>query len=152
MGSAHLPSVSPAGYHHLCLRSESNMPLTMPALFILLEMKDYVPDTWAGEEAGLSISIALPPVSLQTEGAGQGVLGWEGGASRCFPCQTHDALVPPDLTVALANPIKFFNAHDKKSVKLKEAMGGVPEVRVAGPPAPSPSVGRRGERALGPAS
>ncbi|XP_064148267.1 1-phosphatidylinositol 4,5-bisphosphate phosphodiesterase beta-2 isoform X3 [Loxodonta africana] len=29
-----------------------------------------------------------------------------------------------DLTVALTNPIKFFSAHDKKSVKLKEAMGG----------------------------
>ncbi|XP_053783818.1 1-phosphatidylinositol 4,5-bisphosphate phosphodiesterase beta-2 isoform X1 [Desmodus rotundus] len=68
-----------SGYHHLCLRSESNMPLTMPALFVFLEMKDYVPDTWA------------------------------------------------DLTVALANPIKFFSAHDKKSVKLKEAMGGLPE-------------------------
>ncbi|XP_075386861.1 1-phosphatidylinositol 4,5-bisphosphate phosphodiesterase beta-2 isoform X2 [Tenrec ecaudatus] len=69
-----------SGYHHLCLHSESNMPLTMPALFILLEMKDYVPDTWA------------------------------------------------DLTVALANPIKFFSAHDKKSVKLKDAMGeGLPE-------------------------
>ncbi|XP_047396995.1 1-phosphatidylinositol 4,5-bisphosphate phosphodiesterase beta-2 isoform X1 [Sciurus carolinensis] len=68
-----------SGYHHLCLHSESNMPLTMPALFVFLEMKDYVPDTWA------------------------------------------------DLTVALANPIKFFNAHDKKSVKLKEAMGGLPE-------------------------
>ncbi|XP_074222001.1 1-phosphatidylinositol 4,5-bisphosphate phosphodiesterase beta-2 [Camelus bactrianus] len=68
-----------SGYHHLCLHSESNMPLTMPALFVFLEMKDYVPDTWA------------------------------------------------DLTVALANPIKFFNAHDKKSVKLKEAMRGLPE-------------------------
>ncbi|KAB0344318.1 hypothetical protein FD754_021244 [Muntiacus muntjak] len=68
-----------SGYHHLCLHSESNMPLTMPALFVFLEMKDYVPDTWA------------------------------------------------DLTVALANPIKFFSAHDKKSVKLKEAMGGQPE-------------------------
>ncbi|XP_036120832.1 1-phosphatidylinositol 4,5-bisphosphate phosphodiesterase beta-2 [Molossus molossus] len=68
-----------SGYHHLCLHSESNMPLTLPALFVLLEMKDYVPDTWA------------------------------------------------DLTVALANPIKFFSAHDKKSVKLKEAMGGLPE-------------------------
>ncbi|XP_019500399.1 PREDICTED: LOW QUALITY PROTEIN: 1-phosphatidylinositol 4,5-bisphosphate phosphodiesterase beta-2 [Hipposideros armiger] len=67
------------GYHHLCLHSESNMPLTMPSLLVLLEMKDYVPDTWA------------------------------------------------DLTVALANPIKFFNAHDKKSVKLKEAMGSLPE-------------------------
>uniref|UniRef100_A0A7N5K620 Phosphoinositide phospholipase C n=1 Tax=Ailuropoda melanoleuca TaxID=9646 RepID=A0A7N5K620_AILME len=72
-----------SGYHHLCLHSESNMPLTMPALFVFLEMKDYVPDTWA------------------------------------------------DLTVALANPIKFFSAHDKKSVKLKEAMGGLPEVCVA---------------------
>ncbi|KAM9201792.1 1-phosphatidylinositol 4,5-bisphosphate phosphodiesterase beta-2 isoform 4-T4 [Dugong dugon] len=65
-----------SGYHHLCLHSESNMPLTMPALFVFLEMKDYVPDTWA------------------------------------------------DLTVALVNPIKFFSAHDKKSMKLKEAMGG----------------------------
>ncbi|XP_014636051.1 PREDICTED: 1-phosphatidylinositol 4,5-bisphosphate phosphodiesterase beta-2 isoform X2 [Ceratotherium simum simum] len=37
-----------SGYHHLCLHSESNMPLTMPALFVFLEMKDYVPDTWAG--------------------------------------------------------------------------------------------------------
>ncbi|XP_077736732.1 1-phosphatidylinositol 4,5-bisphosphate phosphodiesterase beta-2 isoform X3 [Canis aureus] len=68
-----------SGYHHLCLHSESNMPLTMPALFVFLEMKDYVPDTWA------------------------------------------------DLTVALANPIKFFSAHDKKSMKLKEAMGALPE-------------------------
>ncbi|XP_049469280.1 1-phosphatidylinositol 4,5-bisphosphate phosphodiesterase beta-2 isoform X4 [Panthera uncia] len=68
-----------SGYHHLCLHSESNMALTMPALFVFLEMKDYVPDTWA------------------------------------------------DLTVALANPIKFFSAHDKKSVKLKEAIGVLPE-------------------------
>nr|XP_034351118.1 1-phosphatidylinositol 4,5-bisphosphate phosphodiesterase beta-2 isoform X2 [Arvicanthis niloticus] len=68
-----------SGYHHLCLRSESNMPLTMPALFVFLEMKDYVPDTWA------------------------------------------------DLTVALANPIKYFNAHDKKSVKFKEVTGSLPE-------------------------
>nr|XP_048315523.1 1-phosphatidylinositol 4,5-bisphosphate phosphodiesterase beta-2 isoform X2 [Myodes glareolus] len=68
-----------SGYHHLCLRSESNMPLTMPALFVFLEMKDYVPDTWA------------------------------------------------DLTVALANPIKYFNAQDKKSMKLKEVTGSLPE-------------------------
>uniref|UniRef100_A0A8C6QG13 1-phosphatidylinositol 4,5-bisphosphate phosphodiesterase n=1 Tax=Nannospalax galili TaxID=1026970 RepID=A0A8C6QG13_NANGA len=66
-----------SGYHHLCLRSESNIPLTMPALFVFLEMKDYIPDTWA------------------------------------------------DLTVALANPIKYFSAHDKKSVKLKEATGSL---------------------------
>ncbi|XP_009427079.1 1-phosphatidylinositol 4,5-bisphosphate phosphodiesterase beta-2 isoform X7 [Pan troglodytes] len=88
-----------SGYHHLCLHSESNMPLTMPALFIFLEMKDYIPGAWA------------------------------------------------DLTVALANPIKFFSAHDTKSVKLKEAMGGLPEVCVActaarGSPEISPIYGR----------
>uniref|UniRef100_A0A8C3PV52 Phosphoinositide phospholipase C n=1 Tax=Chrysolophus pictus TaxID=9089 RepID=A0A8C3PV52_CHRPC len=37
-----------SGYHHVCLRSESNMPLTMPSLFVYLEVKDYVPDAWAG--------------------------------------------------------------------------------------------------------
>uniref|UniRef100_A0A452DUZ2 1-phosphatidylinositol 4,5-bisphosphate phosphodiesterase n=1 Tax=Capra hircus TaxID=9925 RepID=A0A452DUZ2_CAPHI len=76
-----------SGYHHLCLHNESNMPLTMPALFVFLEMKDYVPDTWA------------------------------------------------DLTVALANPIKFFSAHDKKAVKLKEGpfpLGNHPASQVNG--------------------
>ncbi|NXB30441.1 PLCB2 phosphodiesterase, partial [Eulacestoma nigropectus] len=63
------------GYHHVCLRSESNMPLTMPALFVFLEIKDYVPDAWA------------------------------------------------DLTIALTNPIKFFNLQDKRLVKLKDASG-----------------------------
>ncbi|NXA57847.1 PLCB2 phosphodiesterase, partial [Mohoua ochrocephala] len=65
------------GYHHVCLRSESNMPLTMPALFVFLEIKDYVPDAWA------------------------------------------------DLTIALTNPIKFFNLQDKRLVRLKDASGEV---------------------------
>uniref|UniRef100_A0A8C3UTU4 Phosphoinositide phospholipase C n=1 Tax=Catharus ustulatus TaxID=91951 RepID=A0A8C3UTU4_CATUS len=65
------------GYHHVCLRSESNMPLTMPALFVFLEIKDYVPDAWA------------------------------------------------DLTIALSNPIKFFNLQDKRLVKLKDSSGEV---------------------------
>ncbi|XP_053139090.1 1-phosphatidylinositol 4,5-bisphosphate phosphodiesterase beta-2 isoform X2 [Hemicordylus capensis] len=60
------------GYQHICLRSESNMPLTMPSLFVYVEIKDYIPDSWA------------------------------------------------DLTMALSNPIKFFNAHDKKSPKNQE--------------------------------
>ncbi|KAM4690404.1 1-phosphatidylinositol 4,5-bisphosphate phosphodiesterase beta-2 [Rhinophrynus dorsalis] len=60
-----------SGYHHICLRSESNMPLTMPSLFVYVEVKDYVPDTWA------------------------------------------------DLSHALSNPIKFFNASEAKSIKVK---------------------------------
>ncbi|NXI36856.1 PLCB2 phosphodiesterase, partial [Galbula dea] len=42
------------GYHHICLRSESNMPLTMPSLFVYLEIKDYVPDAWADLTIALS--------------------------------------------------------------------------------------------------
>ncbi|XP_009970832.3 1-phosphatidylinositol 4,5-bisphosphate phosphodiesterase beta-2 [Tyto alba] len=42
------------GYHHVCLRSESNMPLTMPSLFVYLEIKDYVPDAWADLTIALS--------------------------------------------------------------------------------------------------
>ncbi|KAM9147969.1 1-phosphatidylinositol 4,5-bisphosphate phosphodiesterase beta-2 isoform 3-T3 [Pangshura tecta] len=70
-----------SGYHHICLRSESNMPLTMPSLFVYLEMKDYVPDTWA------------------------------------------------DLTIALSNPIKFFNTQDKTSVKLKQGSAERPDMQ-----------------------
>lgn len=36
-----------SGYHHMCLRSESNMPLTLPSLFVYVEVKDYIPDAWA---------------------------------------------------------------------------------------------------------
>lgn len=81
-------------------------------------------------------------------GGDRGCWGWRvGEAPRSSPHQARDAAVHPDLTVALANPIKFFNAHDKKSLKLKEAMGGLPEVCVAGPVTRGPrsfalSVGR----------
>ncbi|XP_064420770.1 1-phosphatidylinositol 4,5-bisphosphate phosphodiesterase beta-2 [Latimeria chalumnae] len=33
-----------SGYHHICLHNESNMPLTMPCLFVYIELKDYIPD------------------------------------------------------------------------------------------------------------
>uniref|UniRef100_A0A8C5R5E3 1-phosphatidylinositol 4,5-bisphosphate phosphodiesterase n=1 Tax=Leptobrachium leishanense TaxID=445787 RepID=A0A8C5R5E3_9ANUR len=61
-----------SGFQHICLRSESNMALTLPSLFAYIEVKDYVPDTWA------------------------------------------------DLTHALSNPTKFFNANEKKSIKMKD--------------------------------
>lgn len=32
------------GYRHLPLRSESNQPLTLPTLFLKVEVNDYVPD------------------------------------------------------------------------------------------------------------
>ncbi|XP_061751423.1 1-phosphatidylinositol 4,5-bisphosphate phosphodiesterase beta-2 [Nerophis ophidion] len=36
-----------SGFHHICLRSESNKPLTMPALFVYIEVKDYIPAAFA---------------------------------------------------------------------------------------------------------
>nr|XP_015206174.1 PREDICTED: 1-phosphatidylinositol 4,5-bisphosphate phosphodiesterase beta-2 isoform X1 [Lepisosteus oculatus] len=37
-----------SGYQHICLRTESNMPLTLPALFVYIEVKDYIPESFAG--------------------------------------------------------------------------------------------------------
>uniref|UniRef100_A0AAV2JBL2 Phosphoinositide phospholipase C n=1 Tax=Knipowitschia caucasica TaxID=637954 RepID=A0AAV2JBL2_KNICA len=36
-----------SGFHHICLRSESNIPLTLPALFVYIEVKDYIPAAFA---------------------------------------------------------------------------------------------------------
>lgn len=51
------------GYHYIGLRNEKNQALTLPALFVYIDVKDYVPDTYAGKRP--------PPcstcVSLQRE-------------------------------------------------------------------------------------
>ncbi|XP_017331055.1 1-phosphatidylinositol 4,5-bisphosphate phosphodiesterase beta-2 [Ictalurus punctatus] len=36
-----------SGFHHVCLRSESNMPLMLPTLFVYIEVKDYIPAAFA---------------------------------------------------------------------------------------------------------
>ncbi|CAK6976786.1 -phosphatidylinositol 4%2C5-bisphosphate phosphodiesterase beta-2 [Scomber scombrus] len=36
-----------SGFQHICLRSESNMLLTLPALFVYIEVKDYIPAAFA---------------------------------------------------------------------------------------------------------
>ncbi|XP_055497031.1 1-phosphatidylinositol 4,5-bisphosphate phosphodiesterase beta-2-like [Leucoraja erinacea] len=35
------------GYHHVGLRNETNQLLTMPTLFVYIEVGDYIPHTWA---------------------------------------------------------------------------------------------------------
>lgn len=66
----------------MCLHSESNMPLTMPALFVFLEMKDYVPDTWAGRrhmECGEPQALHFPSSLLKLASrGGQDRLSWVG--------------------------------------------------------------------------
>ncbi|XP_069464387.1 1-phosphatidylinositol 4,5-bisphosphate phosphodiesterase beta-1 isoform X3 [Ambystoma mexicanum] len=42
------------GYHYIGMRNEKNLPLTLPALFVYIEVKDYVPDTFADVIEALS--------------------------------------------------------------------------------------------------
>uniref|UniRef100_A0A671M8F9 1-phosphatidylinositol 4,5-bisphosphate phosphodiesterase n=1 Tax=Sinocyclocheilus anshuiensis TaxID=1608454 RepID=A0A671M8F9_9TELE len=35
------------GFQHICLRNEGNMPLTLPSLFVHIEVKDYIPAAFA---------------------------------------------------------------------------------------------------------
>uniref|UniRef100_A0A8C0ELH5 1-phosphatidylinositol 4,5-bisphosphate phosphodiesterase n=1 Tax=Bubo bubo TaxID=30461 RepID=A0A8C0ELH5_BUBBB len=70
-----------SGYHHVCLRSESNMPLTMPSLFVYLEVKDYVPDAWADLTIALSNPIKF--FSLQDK---RSVKLKDGSVELPFPC------------------------------------------------------------------
>ncbi|NXT18714.1 PLCB2 phosphodiesterase, partial [Syrrhaptes paradoxus] len=74
-----------SGYHHVCLRSESNMPLTMPSLFVYLEVKDYVPDAWADLTIALSNPIKF--FSLQDKRSVQPKDGSveRPGTQRNFP-------------------------------------------------------------------
>uniref|UniRef100_A0A8C8RMW2 1-phosphatidylinositol 4,5-bisphosphate phosphodiesterase n=1 Tax=Pelusios castaneus TaxID=367368 RepID=A0A8C8RMW2_9SAUR len=64
-----------SGYHHICLRSDSNMPLTMPSLFVYLEMKDYVPDSWAGSVC-LVPDVVYPLVEQELQLQTGGILKW----------------------------------------------------------------------------
>lgn len=41
--------IAVTGYRYIGLRNEKNQSLTLPALFVYIEVKDYVPDTFAGK-------------------------------------------------------------------------------------------------------
>ncbi|KAM6954480.1 1-phosphatidylinositol 4,5-bisphosphate phosphodiesterase beta-1 [Aplochiton taeniatus] len=57
------------GYHYIGLRNEKNQTLTLPALFVYVEVKDYVPDTFADVIEALSNPIRY--VNLMEQRANQ---------------------------------------------------------------------------------
>uniref|UniRef100_A0ACB8GFS8 1-phosphatidylinositol 4,5-bisphosphate phosphodiesterase beta-1 n=1 Tax=Sphaerodactylus townsendi TaxID=933632 RepID=A0ACB8GFS8_9SAUR len=57
------------GYHYISLRNERNLPLVLPALFVYIEVKDYVPDTYADVIEALSNPIRY--VNLMEQRANQ---------------------------------------------------------------------------------
>ncbi|XP_049676986.1 1-phosphatidylinositol 4,5-bisphosphate phosphodiesterase beta-2 isoform X3 [Accipiter gentilis] len=92
-----------SGYHHVCLRSESNMPLTMPSLFVFLEIKDYVPDAWADLTIALSNPIKF--FSLQDKRSVQLKDGSVErlGTQRNFPSAETNGI--PDSTGKFSTPL-----------------------------------------------
>uniref|UniRef100_A0A3Q3WAF3 1-phosphatidylinositol 4,5-bisphosphate phosphodiesterase n=1 Tax=Mola mola TaxID=94237 RepID=A0A3Q3WAF3_MOLML len=57
------------GYHYISLRNEKNQALNLPTLFVYVEVKDYVPDTFADVIEALSNPIRY--VSLMEQRANQ---------------------------------------------------------------------------------
>ncbi|XP_076872901.1 1-phosphatidylinositol 4,5-bisphosphate phosphodiesterase beta-1 isoform X3 [Brachyhypopomus gauderio] len=57
------------GYHYIGLRNEKNQTLTLPAVFVYIEVKDYVPDTFADVIEALSNPIRY--INLMEQRANQ---------------------------------------------------------------------------------
>uniref|UniRef100_A0A6Q2WT53 1-phosphatidylinositol 4,5-bisphosphate phosphodiesterase n=1 Tax=Esox lucius TaxID=8010 RepID=A0A6Q2WT53_ESOLU len=55
-----------SGFQHICLRSESNMPLTLPALFVYIEVKDYIPAAFAVEDDDTTQDTSSTPEEVTT--------------------------------------------------------------------------------------
>ncbi|KAK1888801.1 1-phosphatidylinositol 45-bisphosphate phosphodiesterase beta-1 [Dissostichus eleginoides] len=80
------------GYHYISLRNEKNQSLTLPALFVYVEVKDYVPDTFADVIEALSNPIRY--VNLMEQRANQLAAltleegGEEEGDKEVFVCSS----------------------------------------------------------------
>ncbi|XP_067894492.1 1-phosphatidylinositol 4,5-bisphosphate phosphodiesterase beta-2-like [Heterodontus francisci] len=96
------------GYRHISLRSETNQPLTMPTLFVHIEVKDYVPDTWADLTKALADPIQFvctlnkQPVQETSaardqdvsEGKGQTLDSNDGSTDTREPCSSNTPTCP----------------------------------------------------------
>uniref|UniRef100_A0AAZ3NN94 1-phosphatidylinositol 4,5-bisphosphate phosphodiesterase n=1 Tax=Oncorhynchus tshawytscha TaxID=74940 RepID=A0AAZ3NN94_ONCTS len=97
------------GYHYIGLRNEKNQALTLPALFVYVEVKDYVPDTFADVIEALSNPIRY--VNLMEQRANQlAALTLEEGAeeedSREVEAAGDDPMEPdPRVTLPAENGV-----------------------------------------------
>ncbi|KAL4630531.1 1-phosphatidylinositol 4,5-bisphosphate phosphodiesterase beta-1-like [Arapaima gigas] len=82
------------GYHYIGLRNEKNQALTLPALFVYIEVKDYVPDTFADVIEALSNPIKY--VNLMEQRAKQlAALTLEEEEVDCKEAEPADTLCEP---------------------------------------------------------
>lgn len=139
-----------SGYHYICLRSESNQPLCLPALLVYTEACDYIPDDHQSNGLGKR-GWVLP-------GKGVEPREWNSaGSDRMLIflwifqlCQSNPCLIPipglfvffrkavgftalflpsSDYAEALINPIKHVSLMDQRAKQLAALMGES-EVRI----------------------
>lgn len=96
----------PAGYHYISLRNEKNQSLTLPALFVYVEVKDYVPDTFAGK---MQVNTFIPKVKcFQPEKVQNRARRYN--KAPLFPFS--------DVIEALSNPIRYVNLMEQRANQL----------------------------------
>uniref|UniRef100_A0A8C7JFH4 1-phosphatidylinositol 4,5-bisphosphate phosphodiesterase n=1 Tax=Oncorhynchus kisutch TaxID=8019 RepID=A0A8C7JFH4_ONCKI len=92
------------GYHYIGLRNEKNQALTLPALFVYVEVKDYVPDTFADVIEALSNPIRY--VNLMEQRANQlAALTLEEGAEEEDSKEVGVLSPDPRVTVPAENGV-----------------------------------------------
>ena len=94
-----------SGYRYIGLRNEKNQSLILPAVFVYIEVKDYVPDTFAGTNVGPKKN-------------SPGYCGFISGLleEHCICVFLHISC--PDVIEALSNPIRYVNLLEQRSKQL----------------------------------
>uniref|UniRef100_A0A8C1U8C2 Phosphoinositide phospholipase C n=1 Tax=Cyprinus carpio TaxID=7962 RepID=A0A8C1U8C2_CYPCA len=86
------------GFQHICLRSESNMPLTLPSVFVHIEVKDYIPAAFADFSDALfnPVKTTKPPKTEVELNAQMHVINTCSNAAEEAPASSEaEAAVPP---------------------------------------------------------
>uniref|UniRef100_A0A8C7X6E0 Phosphoinositide phospholipase C n=1 Tax=Oryzias sinensis TaxID=183150 RepID=A0A8C7X6E0_9TELE len=117
------------GYHYINLRNEKNQLLTLPSLFVYVEVKDYVPDTFADVIEALSNPIRY--VNLMEQRANQlaALTLEEGGEEEgdkevCFAAFY---LQTVEICLAFQNKTRVGICFTSDSMPLVEKLTGLAE-------------------------
>uniref|UniRef100_A0A671M8G8 phosphoinositide phospholipase C n=1 Tax=Sinocyclocheilus anshuiensis TaxID=1608454 RepID=A0A671M8G8_9TELE len=101
------------GYRYIGLRNEKNQALTLPAIFVYIEVKDYVPDTFADVIEALSNPIRY--VNLMEQRSKQlAALTLEEGEEEK---DTKEVETSPDLQIEYDHQIAILSRCDSGSTK-----------------------------------
>uniref|UniRef100_UPI003AAF53CE 1-phosphatidylinositol 4,5-bisphosphate phosphodiesterase beta-1 n=1 Tax=Centroberyx gerrardi TaxID=166262 RepID=UPI003AAF53CE len=114
------------GYHYIGLRNEKNQSLTLPALFVYVEVKDYVPDTFADVIEALSNPIRY--VNLMEQRANQlAALTLEEGGEEEVDKEVEaggDAPTEPKVDQRVALPAENGLSHTPIIAPKPPSLGG----------------------------